>query len=68
VLPTTRQRYGDLSNRRRVTTLLQVDGDASLPMTVLAWALMNQAAAIFGGSQRRCTHRKTQRCGAEACR
>ena len=46
---------------------MHVDGDAWLPMRALAWALMNKAAAMFGGSQQGCTQRKTQRCRAEAC-
>ena len=41
---------------------MHVDGDAWLPMRALAWALMNRAAAMFGGLQQRCTQRKTQRC------
>jgi hypothetical protein len=61
------QRYGDLGNRSRVTTPMHVDGDAWLAMRALAWALMNKAAAMFGGSQQRCTQRKTQSCRAEAC-
>ena len=46
---------------------MHVAGDASLPMRALAWALMNRAAAMFGGLQQRCTQRKGQRCHAEAC-
>jgi hypothetical protein len=56
---TTRQRYGDLGNRSRVTTPMHVDGDAWLQMRMLAWALMNKAAAMFVGSRQRCPQRKT---------
>jgi hypothetical protein len=50
-----------------VTTPVHVAGDTSLPVRALASALMNKAAAMFGGAQQRCTQRKTQRCPAEAC-
>ena len=46
---------------------MELAGDASLPMRALASALMNKAAAMFGGSHQRCTQRKTQRSPADAC-